>query len=428
MQATCETSAIEISVVIPTLNESQNLSILLPDLKRVLETFGCSHEILVVDADSTDHTLEIAQTHGAVGFVQQGWGYGSALREAFERSRGKFIITMDADLSHNPYIVKQLYRNRYLADIVIASRYIKYGFSNASWFRKALSFILNKTFRIILDLPIHDISSGFRLYRSDILKTFQLQSNGYEILEEILIKAYMQGYTIEEISFHYLPRHSGRSHIKLLRFGMACLKTIYTFWRQRNSIFSADYDERAFYSRIPIQRYWQRERYRIILDFSEQFDRIIDIGCGSSKILEAIPQSIGMDIALNKLRYRKRLSNSLVNADIFAIPFKSACFNEIICSEVIEHVKESDTIFIEFNRILKPGGVLIIGTPDYSKRLWCLIEELYKRVHPGGYAHEHITHYSYKSLLERLRKYGFELIAHRYILGSELIMKARKTS
>lgn len=133
-----------------------------------------------------------------------------------------------------------------------------------------------------------------------------------------------------------------------------------------------------------------------------------------------------MDIAFNKLRYRRRLINPLVNGDILAIPFKSYSFDEVICSSVIEHVADNENIFRELNRILKLEGILILGTPDYAKFLWNIIEKLYKNLHPGGYADKHISRYTFKSLKEKLQNYGFELITHRYNFGSELIIKARK--
>jgi ubiquinone/menaquinone biosynthesis C-methylase UbiE len=163
-----------------------------------------------------------------------------------------------------------------------------------------------------------------------------------------------------------------------------------------------------------------------VLSFSDKSEKILDLGCGSSKILEAFPQAIGMDVAFNKLRYRRRLINPLVNGDILAVPFKNHSFDELICSSVIEHVKDDKHIFKEFNRILKPGGILILGTPDYAKVLWNIIEKLYKHFHPSGYADEHITHYTFKGLHEKLQKYGFELVIYRYICGSEFIVKARK--
>jgi ubiquinone/menaquinone biosynthesis C-methylase UbiE len=199
-------------------------------------------------------------------------------------------------------------------------------------------------------------------------------------------------------------------------------------WKARNAITAADYDERAFYSRIPMQRFWQRQRYKIITSFAGYPHRILDVGCGTSKILGALPQAIGLDINFKKLRYNLSLGNTLVNADIRNLCFKDASFDEVICSEVIEHLEHQDCIFQELKRVLKKNGILILGTPDYSRFSWILIEWLYRRLIPGGYADEHISHYTKKDLVKRLQNSGFKLESYKYILGSELICKFVKVS
>jgi predicted SAM-dependent methyltransferase len=95
---------------------------------------------------------------------------------------------------------------------------------------------------------------------------------------------------------------------------------------------------------------------------------------------------------------------------------------------VIEHLKEGDCIFQELKRVLKIGGILILGTPDYSRFSWVLIEWLYKKLIPGGYGDEHISHYTKSDLVGRMQSLGFKLESHRYILGSELICKFVKVS
>ena len=196
-------------------------------------------------------------------------------------------------------------------------------------------------------------------------------------------------------------------------------------WRLRNSIQSADYDERAYYSRIPFQRYWQRRRYKIIMNFVERKGKILDIGCGSSKIITDTPKAIGLDIRLNKLLYIKKTNKRLLNADGCSLPFKEGSIDCIICSEVIEHIANK-RIFKELSRVLREDGILVIGTPDYASFIWIIIEFLYKLFHPDGYADEHVTRYSYQMLKRILLNNKFRILSHRYICFSELKIKARK--
>jgi 2-polyprenyl-3-methyl-5-hydroxy-6-metoxy-1,4-benzoquinol methylase len=98
----------------------------------------------------------------------------------------------------------------------------------------------------------------------------------------------------------------------------------------------------------------------------------------------------------------------------------------VICSQVIEHVPEDERIFTELNRILKPGGSLLLGTPDYARWQWVFTEWVYARVLPHAYAHEHITHYTLDSLRNLLDRHGFDVLEHKYVFQGELILRARK--
>ena len=416
----------DLSIIIPAFNEASNIPILIDKIKEIFSGLGYDYEIIVVDAGSRDDTLKISKDRGAVTFIQQRPGYGSALHEAIKKANGKYIITMDADFSHNPYVIKRLFANRENAHIVIASRYIRGGLADMPFTRRMLSIILNKFLCFGLSLPLKDISSGFRLYRSDIFKEINFCERDFNALAEILVMAYMHGFKVKEIPFHYHPRRRGRSHAKIIKFGLGFLRTFLTMWKMRNTIISADYDERAFYSRIPLQRFWQRRRYNIICGFTGYENRILDIGCGSSKILSAQPQAIGLDIDFKKLRYNLSLGNPLVNADIRNLPFKDGSFNEVICSQVIEHLNKNEHIFQGLKRVLKNEGCLILGTPDYSRFSWLVIEWLYKKLIPGGYADQHISHYNRKELVGLIENVGFELQSYKYIWGSELICKFKK--
>ena len=421
-------NVMDLSIIIPTFNEAANIASLIDKIKEIFEISSCDYEIIVVDAGSKDGTFQVAKDKGAKVFSQHHPGYGGALKDAIKLARSKYIITIDADFSHNPYIIKRLFSQRYTAHIVIASRYIRGGLANMPFLRRILSIILNRFLCSALSLPVRDISSGFRLYNAEIFKEIDFSERDFSVLVEILVKAYMNGFMVKEIPFHYQPRFKGKSHAKIFSFGCGFLRTLLRMWRIRNSIASADYDDRAFYSRIPMQRFWQRQRYKIICGFVGYQRRILDVGCGTSKILAALPQAIGLDINFNKLRFNLSLGNMLVNADIKNICFKDVCFDVVICSQLIEHLKKEDIIFQELKRVLKKDGVLILGTPDYSTYSWNLIEWLYKKLIPGGYADEHISHYNRITLVQRMENMGFKLESYKYILGSELICKFVRVS
>jgi len=293
-------------------------------------------------------------------------------------------------------------------------------------FRKLLSQILNLFFRIGLSLPINDLSSGFRLYRGDIIKSLKLESKNFEVQEEILIKIYMQGFNIEEIPFTYYPRKNGSSHARVFAFGVCLLKTFFKMRKLRNSTESADYEQRAFYSLFPPQRYWNRKRYEIVFSMAQKHDRVLDIGCGSGMILLSLDNVIGLDIMANKLRYMQRRGCTLINGCISRLPFQDKSFDCVVCSEVIEHVVPRDEVFREINRVLKPGGALVLGTPDYDTIGWRIIEPLYGFFLPHGYKDSHITRYSKNSLKQILSKHSFDIKEMKYILRSDLFVECKK--
>jgi len=195
--------------------------------------------------------------------------------------------------------------------------------------------------------------------------------------------------------------------------------------RFRQSAKFPDYDERAFDSKIPLQRYWQRKRYAIVTAFAEPNVPALDIGCGSSRIISSMPDAVALDVNASRLRYVGKTNRRLINATAGALPFKLDSFGCVICSEVIEHTEEQ-TVFEEMRRVLRKGGILVVGTPDYGKLLWRLIERVYAVVHRGGYAEEHIERYSRDMLADQLKEHGFRILQERYICGAELIVKAVK--
>jgi ubiquinone/menaquinone biosynthesis C-methylase UbiE len=99
-------------------------------------------------------------------------------------------------------------------------------------------------------------------------------------------------------------------------------------------------------------------------------------------------------------------------------------FDEVIFSQVIEHIPPKPQIMGEIRRVMKPGGRLIIGTPDYDRMFWVILEYFYNALKPEAYAHEHIAHYTLGSMRKLLQDTGFKHIRSRYVGGGELVQLA----
>lgn len=424
--ATVPVETVDLSVLIPALHEGENLAILLPQLNAILERLHVRYEILLLTQNADDLTREAAVNHGAQIVEQAEPGYGGALVTGFARASGTYLLTMDADLSHPPAFIECLWNEREAADLTVASRYVPGGHANMGIYRYTLSRILNALFSRGLDVPIRDMSSGFRLYRSALLREQHITSRDFDVLQQILVQAFAEGWRVREVPFVYEPREHGTSSARVWRVGTACLRTFGQLWKLRNSILAADYDDRAHDSRIFLQRYWQRSRHRYVMELIAGEGAVLDIGCGSSRIIGGLPVgSVAVDILQRKLRYARRFKRPLVRASGFALPFPDQSFACVLCSQVIEHVPKESPILDELCRVLKPGGRLVLGTPDYANWQWVYIEKLYGLV-PGGYKDEHISHYTNRELVQIMGDRGLRFEEERYILQGELIQAFRK--
>jgi dolichol-phosphate mannosyltransferase len=419
------TRAPAVSVVIPALDERDNLELLLPALREVLGGLGVPSEIVVVDGGSRDGTPEQAARGGARVVTQTERGYGGALLAGFAATTAPYVVTMDADLSHRPVFVQELWKRRHEAEVLIASRYVAGGRADMPALRRVLSHVLNRCYARVLALRVADLSSGFRMYRREALAGVRPQARDFDFLEEVLIRVHAQGWRVAEVPLHYMARGSGRSHARLLKFGWALARTLVRMWQLRNSVEAADYDHRAFDSPIWLQRYWQRTRHRIVLGWVGD-EPVVDVGCGSSRILLDLPKALGIDILQPKLRWLRPRHARLTRASGDALPLRDASVGTLITSEVIEHVENAEDHLAEAARVLRPGGTLIVGTPDYGRWLWWGIEWVYGKVLPGAYAHEHITHYTHAGLAASLTRHGFEAAECRYVGGCEMIFRARR--
>jgi dolichol-phosphate mannosyltransferase len=200
-------------VVVPTYRESSNIAKLVP---QFFAHAGDAH-LLVVDDDSPDGTAEVVEklmaSYPKLGLLRRqgkrslGRAYTAGLRHALEKGF-QVVGTMDADLSHNPTYLPHMFALLKTSDVVIGSRYVPDG-GTVNWTmrRILLSWLANKFAAILLQVPAHDITSGYRLYRRTALewiRTEEVKSTGYSFLAEVLYRAHLRGARIAEhpIIFH----------------------------------------------------------------------------------------------------------------------------------------------------------------------------------------------------------------------------------
>ncbi|MCX5786118.1 MAG: glycosyltransferase [Elusimicrobia bacterium] len=221
---------IDLTVVIPAYNEAENLRVLLPRLAGALKRAEIISEILVVDrVVKTDATPEICRTNGAVYINRKNSDFfGAAIRTGIARSKGRFVAFMDADGSHPPEFVTELYRFRNDYDVVVASRYVDGGGAENTKTLIFMSRVLNRIYSLVLNIHCKDISNNFKLYRRELLVNLRLYCDNFDIVEEILFKIVKNnpGARIKEIPFNFEKRKFGETKRDLFAFMISFAVTL----------------------------------------------------------------------------------------------------------------------------------------------------------------------------------------------------------
>jgi len=219
-----------LSILLPAYEETENLKILLPQIKENMEKHNIQNEIIVVDAmkpnDSTKNICEI----NSAKYVNREFGdnYGDAIRTGIKIAQNDYLLIMDADGSHSPDELKKLIDECSRHDVVIGSRYIKNGKTENNIVLIFLSWMVNVAFRFFLKIKVKDISNSLKIYRTKDIKEIELESDNFDIVEEILIKLCLKnkGYRIKEVPITFRKRKEGKSKRKLGRFILSYIYTI----------------------------------------------------------------------------------------------------------------------------------------------------------------------------------------------------------
>ncbi|MFA7288604.1 MAG: polyprenol monophosphomannose synthase [Melioribacteraceae bacterium] len=225
-------------ILIPTYNEIENIQKLVPYLLSKYPDVN----ILVIDDNSPDGThqwvKDFAENDARVHLIKRAgkMGLGTAYVEGFKYMLANgfdVAVQMDADYSHNPNDVKVFLEHINSYDLVIGSRYIK-GVNVVNWpiSRLLLSYFANMYTRIVTGLPIKDGTGGFKCFRSEVLRSINLdkiKSNGYSFQIEMNYFAWKKGFKILEFPIVFTDRFQGTSKMskKIVR------EAIFMVWKLR---------------------------------------------------------------------------------------------------------------------------------------------------------------------------------------------------
>jgi len=219
----------ELSVVVPTFNEAENLPVLAKRIRKALG--GIKYEIIVVDDNSPDGTGELAERlakeSGDIKVVHRKAkkGLASAVVDGFGNAASPVICVIDADLQHPPEKIPELFSEiKKGADIAVASRYVKGG-GTKDWTKRRKVISKGAEFLAKLAIPdshgLRDPLSGFFMIKKDVIKGAKLDPVGFKVLLEILVKGSYK--KVAEVPFVFEKRLRGKStlgfreHLNYLR-------------------------------------------------------------------------------------------------------------------------------------------------------------------------------------------------------------------
>lgn len=214
----------QVSVIIPTFNESKNILNFLTSVGRNLAGI-VSSEIIVVDDNSPDGTGKIVQDYiknngknplQKIDIINRigKKGLSSAILDGIKQAKGNMIVVLDSDFSHPPQIIQKLIDTlkNSQCDLVIASRYIKGGAVHGWPFkRKLMSKIGTKFVKRVLGIKNSDPLSGFFAFKRRIIEGINFDAIGYKMLLEILVKT--KGVSVKEIPYTFKNRQLGSSKL-----------------------------------------------------------------------------------------------------------------------------------------------------------------------------------------------------------------------
>lgn len=228
-QPAVSTVSPKVSVVIPCLNEAENIERCVTRAWAILEEHELKGEVIVVDNASEDGSAELARAAGAFVVVEPRRGYGSAYLAGFAAARGDYIVMIDADLTYDfseiPRFVAELDAG---AQFVMGNRLDDVQPGAMSLLSRIGNPLLSGFLNLLYRTPIRDAHCGMRAFRRDTLRTLDLQSTGMEFASEMVIRAAKSKLRISELPIALHPR-GGDSKLSPFRDGWRHLRLMLVY-------------------------------------------------------------------------------------------------------------------------------------------------------------------------------------------------------
>ncbi|MFN2565310.1 MAG: glycosyltransferase family 2 protein [Gemmatimonadaceae bacterium] len=203
---------IEVSIIIPCLNEAETIRAVIADAAAAMMSAGYAGEIVVIDSGSTDGSAELARAEGARVIETSVQGYGAAIIRGFDEARGEFLVILDADRTYGCDTLHRFVEPlRAGLDIVVGTRRngeIRPG-AMSGWHRHfwepAQTFLLRRRFGV----RCSDVRCGMRSITRAAAQSLAIQANGMEFSSEMLLRAMQAGLQVIDVPVTFHPRRGG---------------------------------------------------------------------------------------------------------------------------------------------------------------------------------------------------------------------------
>ena len=369
-----------VSILVPLYNEAEFISSVLTRIIAAPLPEGFTREIIVVDDGSTDGSPEIVEEMmelhpGLIRLIRsaKNQGKGAAIRTAIEYATGEYCLIQDADLEYNPQeypvLLEPLVDGS--ADVVYGSRFLSSGRRRVLYYwHSVANYLLTTLCNIISNLNLTDMETGYKAFRTPLLKSIPIRSNRFGIEPEITIKVAKRQARVYEVPITY----SGRTYEEGKKIGLKdvfqAVGVMLRFGWSDDLYKDPGAEILDAFSVAPRFNSWMADTIR-----PHVRKRVLEIGAGMGNLTRALARGTQRYIAtdidpehLSRLRTRLRhYLNVETHACNLSNPVDFEPFAEevdtVICLNVLEHIEDDLTGLRNIYSALSPGGRAIVLVP-----------------------------------------------------------------
>ena len=341
-------------------------------------------EIIIVDDASTDGTHELIeelakQHHRLIRafFQEKNQGKGAAIRRAAPEIRGRYVLIQDADLEYDPedypVLLRPLLDGK--ADVVYGSRFAPRAMRRVlNYHHTLMNKLLTHLSNFFTGLNLTDMETCYKVFRADLFHTIPIRSNRFGFEPEITAKIAKRNCIVYETPISYHGRTNAEG--KKIRWsdGVSALWTILKYW-----VFDDCYEKH--YGKGVLESLSQARRFsQWMVKTIEPYlgDRTIEVGSGIGNISRLLPKKESLTVSDLDAEYLEILDEIYGDNEIVDVAkLDIACdedfaqlrdepYDSVVCLNVLEHIEDDGAALRRMHTLLKPGGRLILLTPQYE--------------------------------------------------------------